>query len=77
MCWDEIRRVPARPRRRAAGSLWQAAAFFCSAPRRGQPSPIRELEMRFNGGFGVMFDDLARRRVYASRLGTFKRISFD
>ena len=38
---------------------WQAAAFFLfRAFDVVKPPPIRQLEMRFKGGFGVMFDDL-------------------
>jgi phosphatidylglycerophosphatase A len=59
MCWDEVvafllvlALVPDDP-------WWQAAAFFLF---RGfdvvKPPPIRQLEMRFKGGFGVMFDDI-------------------
>ena len=59
MCWDEIVAfllilaiVPQDP-------WWQAAAFFLfRAFDVVKPPPIRELEMRFKGGFGVMFDDL-------------------
>ena len=59
MCWDEIVAfllvlaiVPEDP-------WWQAAAFFLfRAFDVVKPPPIRHLEMRFKGGFGVMFDDL-------------------
>ena len=59
MCWDEIVAfllilaiVPQDP-------WWQAAAFFLfRAFDVVKPPPIRQLEMRFKGGFGVMFDDL-------------------
>jgi phosphatidylglycerophosphatase A len=38
---------------------WQAAAFVLfRAFDIAKPWPIRELEKRFRGGFGVMFDDL-------------------
>lgn len=59
MCWDEIvafllvlALVPGEP-------WWQAAAFFLfRAFDVVKPPPIRQLEMRFKGGFGVMFDDI-------------------
>ena len=38
---------------------WQAAAFcLFRAFDIAKPPPIRDLERRFEGGFGVMFDDL-------------------
>jgi phosphatidylglycerophosphatase A len=59
MCWDEIvafllilAMVPDDP-------WWQAAAFFLfRAFDVVKPPPIRQFEMRFKGGFGVMFDDI-------------------
>ncbi|HEY8070111.1 MAG TPA: phosphatidylglycerophosphatase A [Burkholderiales bacterium] len=59
MCWDEIvafllvlAMVPEDP-------WWQVAAFFLfRAFDVVKPPPIREFEMRFKGGFGVMFDDI-------------------
>lgn len=42
------------------GALWQGAAFvlFRLFDAR-KPGPIRAIEARFGGGFGVMIDDLA------------------
>jgi len=38
---------------------WQAAAFFLFRLFDVlKPPPIRQLERRMKGGFGVMFDDL-------------------
>ncbi len=59
MCWDEVvafllvlAMVPADP-------WWQGAAFFLfRAFDVVKPPPIRQFEMRFKGGFGVMFDDI-------------------
>ncbi|MBI1943852.1 MAG: phosphatidylglycerophosphatase A [Betaproteobacteria bacterium] len=59
MCWDEVVAfllvlaiAPDDPR-------WQAAAFVLfRAFDVVKPPPIRELEMRLKGGFGVMFDDM-------------------
>ncbi len=77
MCWDEIvafllilAMVPQDP-------WWQAAAFFLfRAFDVVKPPPIRELEMRFKGGFGVMFDDLLAAGYTLLILALVKRIFF-
>ena len=59
MCWDEVVAfllvlafAPQTP-------AWQAAAFFLfRAFDIVKPPPIRSLERRMKGGFGVMFDDI-------------------
>ena len=59
MCWDEVvafllvlALVPEDP-------WWQAAAFLLfRAFDVVKPPPIRDLEARLKGGFGVMFDDV-------------------
>jgi phosphatidylglycerophosphatase A len=59
MCWDEVVAfllvlaiAPQTP-------LWQAAAFFVFRLFDVvKPPPIRTLERRMKGGFGVMFDDI-------------------
>jgi phosphatidylglycerophosphatase A len=59
MCWDEVVAfllvlavAPQEP-------AWQAAAFFLfRAFDVVKPPPIRQLERRMKGGFGVMFDDI-------------------
>jgi len=59
MCWDEVVAfllilvfVPAEP-------AWQAAAFFVFRFFDVvKPPPIRQVERRFKGGFGVMIDDI-------------------
>lgn len=59
MCWDEVVAfllvlaiAPSEP-------AWQAAAFFLfRAFDVVKPPPIRQLERRMKGGFGVMFDDI-------------------
>ena len=39
---------------------WQVAGFVLfRAFEIGKPAPIRWLERRYQGGFGVMIDDLA------------------
>ena len=75
MCWDEIVAfllilaiVPQDP-------WWQAAAFFLfRAFDVVKPPPIRELEIRFKGGFGVMFDDLLAAGYTLLVLAVVKRI---
>ena len=75
MCWDEVvafllvlALVPATP-------AWQAAAFFLfRAFDVVKPPPIRALELRFKGGFGVMFDDLLAAGYTLLVLAVAKRI---
>ena len=75
MCWDEIVAfllvlaiVPEDP-------WWQAAAFFLfRAFDVVKPPPIRQLEMRFKGGFGVMFDDLLAAGYTLLVLAIMKRV---
>ena len=77
MCWDEIVAfllilaiVPEDP-------WWQAAAFFLfRAFDVVKPAPIRQLEMRFKGGFGVMFDDLLAAGYTLLVLALCKRFFF-
>jgi phosphatidylglycerophosphatase A len=77
MCWDEVVAfllilaiVPDDP-------WWQAAAFFLfRAFDVVKPPPIRELEMRIKGGFGVMFDDLLAAGYTLLVLALFKRLFF-
>ncbi len=75
MCWDEVVAfllvlafVPGTP-------AWQAVAFFLfRAFDVVKPPPIRALEMRFKGGFGVMFDDLLAAGYTLLVLAVAKRI---
>jgi len=75
MCWDEIVAfllvlaiVPEDP-------WWQAAAFFLfRAFDVVKPPPIRHFEMRFKGGFGVMFDDILAAGYTLLVLSVVKRI---
>ena len=75
MCWDEVVAfllvlaiVPDDP-------WWQGAAFFLfRAFDIVKPPPIRQLEMRFKGGFGVMFDDLLAAGYTLLVLALVKRI---
>ena len=75
MCWDEIVAfllvlaiVPEEP-------AWQAAAFFLfRAFDVVKPPPIREFELRFKGGFGVMFDDILAAGYTLLVLSIVKRV---
>ena len=77
MCWDEVVAfllvlaiVPDDP-------WWQAAAFFLfRAFDVVKPPPIRQLEMRFKGGFGVMFDDILAAGYTLLVLALAKRFFF-
>jgi phosphatidylglycerophosphatase A len=77
MCWDEIvafllvlALVPDDP-------WWKAAAFFLfRAFDVLKPPPIRQLEMRLKGGFGVMFDDILAAGYTLLVLALLKRIFF-
>ena len=54
---------------------WQAAAFVLfRAFDIGKPWPIRALEKRFGGGFGVMFDDLMAAGYTLLVLAALKRL---
>lgn len=75
MCWDEVVAfllvlaiVPDDP-------WWQGAAFFLfRAFDVVKPPPIRQLEKRFKGGFGVMFDDLLAAGYTLLVLAVVKRV---
>ena len=54
---------------------WQAAAFVLfRAFDIAKPWPIRDLESRFRGGFGVMFDDLIAAGYTLLVLAALKRL---
>lgn len=57
--------------------VWQAAAFvafrFFDIVK---PPPIRHLERRYGGGFGVMFDDLVAAAYALLVLAALKRLLF-
>ena len=77
MCWDEIVAfllvlaiVPEDPR-------WQAAAFVLFRLFDVvKPPPIRELELKLKGGFGVMFDDILAAGYTLLALAVAKRLFF-
>lgn len=59
MCWDEVVAFLLILAIAPQDPWWQAAAFFLfRAFDVVKPPPIRQLERRMKGGFGVMFDDL-------------------
>ena len=54
---------------------WQAAAFVAfRAFDIAKPPPIRQLERRYGGGFGVMFDDLLAAGYTLLLLAVVKRV---
>lgn len=77
MCWDEVVAfllvlaiAPQEP-------AWQAAAFLLfRAFDVVKPPPIRQLESRIKGGFGVMFDDLLAAGYTLLVLALAKRVLF-
>lgn len=59
MCWDEVVAFLLILAIAPPPPAWQAAAFFLfRAFDVVKPPPIRQLERRMKGGFGVMFDDI-------------------
>jgi phosphatidylglycerophosphatase A len=77
MVWDEVVAfllvLSVVPRELA----WQAAGFalfrFFDIAK---PPPIRSLERRFGGGFGVMFDDIVAAAYTLLVLAAVKRAFF-
>jgi phosphatidylglycerophosphatase A len=56
---------------------WQLAAFaLFRAFDIAKPAPIRQLEARFKGGFGVMFDDLLAAGYTLLVLAVLQRVLF-
>lgn len=56
---------------------WQAAAFVAFRFFDiAKPPPIRQLERRTSGGFGVMFDDLVAAAYTLLALAAVKRLFF-
>lgn len=77
MCWDEIVAFLLILEVAPAGLWWQVAAFFLFRIFDVvKPSPIRELERRMKGGFGVMFDDILAAGYTLLALAIIKRIWF-
>jgi phosphatidylglycerophosphatase A len=77
MCWDEIVAFLLILEIAPEGLYWQVAAFFLFRIFDVvKPSPIRELEKRMKGGFGVMFDDILAAGYTLLALAIVKRIWF-
>ena len=76
MVWDEIVAflllLAILPREPA----WQLAGFLLfRAFDIGKPPPIRWLERRFRGGFGVMIDDVVAAGLALLVLAAFRRLT--
>ena len=77
MCWDEVVAFLLILALTPDDPWWQAAAFFLfRAFDVVKPPPIRQLEMRFKGGFGVMFDDILAAGYTLLVLAIVKRVFF-
>jgi len=77
MCWDEVVAFLLVLAITPEGPWWLAAAFFLfRAFDILKPPPIRQMEMRFKGGFGVMFDDLLAAGYTLLVLAIVKRVFF-
>ena len=75
MCWDEVVAFLLVLALAPPGPWWQAAAFFLfRAFDILKPPPIRQVEMRWKGGFGVMFDDLLAAGYTLLVLAVIKRV---
>lgn len=77
MVWDEVVAfllvLAVVPRELA----WQAAAFVLFRfVDIAKPPPIRQLERRYGGGFGVMFDDIVAAAYTLLALAVVKRAFF-
>ena len=77
MVWDEVAAfllvLAIVPRELA----WQAAAFVAFRFFDiAKPPPIRSLERRYGGGFGVMFDDLVAAAYTLLALAAVRRLLF-
>ena len=77
MCWDEIVAFVLILEMVPDSLPWQVAAFFLFRVFDVvKPSPIRELEKRMKGGFGVMFDDILAAGYTLLALAIAKRLWF-
>jgi phosphatidylglycerophosphatase A len=75
MCWDEVVAFLLVLAIAPDDPWWQAAAFFLfRAFDVVKPPPIRQLEMRMKGGFGVMFDDILAAGYTLLVLAVAKRV---
>jgi phosphatidylglycerophosphatase A len=77
MVWDEVVAFLLVLAIAPQDPWWQAAAFFLfRAFDVVKPPPIRRLERRFKGGFGVMFDDILAAGYALLVLALAKRFLF-
>jgi phosphatidylglycerophosphatase A len=77
MCWDEVVAFLLVLAIAPDDPWWQAGAFFLfRAFDVVKPPPIRQLETRFKGGFGVMFDDILAAGYTLLVLAIVKRVFF-
>ena len=77
MCWDEVVAFLLVLAVAPQDPWWQAAAFFLfRAFDVVKPPPIRQLEARIKGGFGVMFDDILAAGYTLLVLALAKRFFF-
>lgn len=77
MCWDEVVAFLLVLAIAPQAHAWQAAAFFLfRAFDVVKPPPIRQLERRMKGGFGVMFDDILAAGYTLLVLALAKRFLF-
>jgi phosphatidylglycerophosphatase A len=77
MCWDEVVAFLLVLAIAPQSPAWQAAAFFLfRAFDVVKPPPIRQLEKRMKGGFGVMFDDILAAGYTLLVLALAKRFLF-
>jgi len=75
MCWDEVVAFLLVLALAPPGPGWQAAAFFLFRTFDIlKPPPIRQVERRWKGGFGVMFDDLLAAGYTLLVLAVIKRV---
>lgn len=77
MCWDEIVAFLLILQIAPDSLPWQIAAFFLFRFFDVvKPWPIRDLEKRMKGGFGVMFDDVLAAGYTLLVLAAAKRLWF-
>jgi len=77
MVWDEVVAFLLVLALVPDDAWWQAAAFcLFRAFDIVKPAPIRQLEARFKGGFGVMIDDILAAGYTLLVLAVAKRIFF-
>lgn len=77
MCWDEVVAFLLILMMVPPTVSWQLAAFFLFRFFDVvKPPPIREIEKRMKGGFGVMFDDILAALYTLLVLAIAKRLFF-